>query len=215
MEKAGEKSSSLRNLLGFYPSYAPDDPSMNVSVHSSSSAASRLSPFLNVDPYVNAEPEFILPEGANRTRGRFEFAFGTIGSGVMMGGAFGGVNGLVSGCRATQVMTGKVRRTQMINYVSKTGSSSANALGVMAVMYSGFGCFLSWYRDTDDDANTMASATLTGLLYKSTAGLRRCAIGGGVGFALAAAYCLWRGGEKDRSIVNYVGSKYSSSASKY
>jgi len=212
MEKAEKSSGGLRNLLGFYPSYAPDDPSMNVSVHSSSSAVSKLSPYLNVDPYVNQEPEFILPEGANRQRGRFEFAFGTIGSGVMLGGAMGGVNGLYTGLRATQGMTGKVRRTQLINYVSKTGSSSANALGVMAVMYSGFGCFLSWYRDTDDDANTMASATLTGLLYKSSAGLRRCAIGGGVGFALAAAYCLWRRGEKDRSIVNYVGSKYSSSS---
>jgi import inner membrane translocase subunit TIM23 len=56
--------------------------------------------------------------------------------------------------------------------MSKSGSSSANALGVMAVMYSGFGCFLSWYRDTDDDANTMAAATATGLLYKSSGKLQ-------------------------------------------
>lgn len=57
---------------------------------------------------------------------------------------------------------------RLINYVSKTGASSANALGVIAVMYSGFGCFLSWYRDTDDDTNTLAAATATGLLYKSS-----------------------------------------------
>ena len=35
-------------------------------------------------------------------------------------------------------------------------------------MYSGFGCFLSWYRESDDDYNTLAAATATGLLYKST-----------------------------------------------
>jgi import inner membrane translocase subunit TIM23 len=52
--------------------------------------------------------------------------------------------------------------------MSKQGATSANALGVLAVMYSGFGCFLSWYRDTDDDANTLAAATATGLLYKSS-----------------------------------------------
>lgn len=51
-------------------------------------------------------------EGANRQRGRFEFAFGTIGSGVMVGGAFGGINGLYTGIKATQGMTGNVRRTQ-------------------------------------------------------------------------------------------------------
>jgi len=208
MEKEG---SSIKNLLSFYnPSYAPDDPSMNVSVYSG--GASKLSPYLAVDPYVNSEPEFILPEGANRQRGRFEFAFGTIGSGVMMGGAMGAVNGLYTGFKATQGMTGNVRRAQLINYMSKKGASSANALGIVAVMYSGFGCFLSWYRETDDDANTLAAATATGLLYKSSAGLRRCAIGGGLGFGLAAAYCLWRKGNKDRSIVDYVGSsRYSSS----
>jgi len=209
MEKA--EGASLKSLLGFYsPSYAPDDPSMNVSVYSS--GVSKLSPYLNVDPYINQEPEFILPEGANRQRGRFEFAFGTIGSGVMVGGAFGVVNGLYTGVRATAGMTGNVRRTQLINYMSKSGASSANALGVIAVMYSGFGCFLSWYRDTDDDANTLAAATTTGLLYKSSAGLRRCAIGGGIGLAMSAAYCLWRRGDKDRSIVNYVGSRHSSSS---
>nr|QBH72744.1 hypothetical protein [Isotomurus palustris] len=202
MEKEG---SSIKSLLSFYnPSYAPDDPSMNVSVYSS--GVSKLSPYLSVDPYVNQEPEFILPEGANRQRGRFEFAFGTIGSGVMMGGTVGAVSGLYTGYKATAGMTGNVRRTQLINYMSKQGATSANALGVLAVMYSGFGCFLSWYRDTDDDANTLAAATATGLLYKSSAGLRRCAVGGGVGFALAAAYCLWRKGGQDRSISNYVGS---------
>lgn len=77
-----------------------------------SSGVSKLSPYLNVDPYINQEPEFILPEGANRQRGRFEFAFGTIGSGVMVGGAFGAVNGLYTGVRATAGMTGNVRRTQ-------------------------------------------------------------------------------------------------------
>jgi len=202
MEKEG---SALKNLLSIYnPSYTAEDPSMNVSVYSS--GASKLSPYLNVDPYIAAEPEFILPEGASRQRGRFEFAFGAIGSSVILGAAFGGFSGLYRGYRDTQGQIGKVRRTQLINYVGKQGATSANALGVVALMYSGFGCFLSWYREKDDDANTLAAATATGLLFKSTTGLRRCAIGGALGFGLASAYILWTKGQKDRSIANYISS---------
>jgi len=203
MEKEG---SALKNLLSIYtPSYTPEDPSMNVSVYSS--GASKLSPYLNVDPYAATfEPEFILPEGASRQRGRFEFAFGAIGSSVIAGAAFGGISGLYRGFRDTQGQIGKVRRTQLINYVGKQGATSANALGVAALMYSGFGCFLSWYREKDDDANTLIAATATGLLFKSTAGLRRCAIGGAVGLGLASAYILWTKGQKDRSIANYISS---------
>ena len=50
----------------------------------------------------------------------------------------------------------------------KNGSSIANTLGVVSVMYSGFGVLLSWARGTDDSLNTLAAATATGMLYKST-----------------------------------------------
>jgi len=208
MEKEG---SNLKSLLSFYsPNYTPDDPSMNVSVYSSG-VSKGLSPYLNIDPYVTQEPEFILPEGAARQRGRFEYAFGTIGSGVMIGGTYGSVAGLYTGWKATKSLTGNVRRAQLINYVTKSGASTANALGVAAVMYSGMGCLLSYYRETEDDLNTVVAATATGLLYKSTAGLRRCAVGGAVGFVLAGAYCLWRQGGKDRSIADYIGTRHGSS----
>lgn len=50
----------------------------------------------------------------------------------------------------------------------KQGSATANTLGVLAVMYSGFGVILSWGRGSDDELNTLTAATATGLLYKST-----------------------------------------------
>lgn len=65
-----------------------------------------------MDPYLTSEPEFILPEGAGRQRGRFEFAFGTIGSSVLIGAGFGGVAGLYRGFKETQGQIGRVRRTQ-------------------------------------------------------------------------------------------------------
>lgn len=50
----------------------------------------------------------------------------------------------------------------------KQGSSTANTLGTLAVMYSGFGVLLQWARGEDDEINTLLAGTATGLLYKST-----------------------------------------------
>lgn len=50
----------------------------------------------------------------------------------------------------------------------KQGSATANTLGTLAVMYSGFGVLLSWARGEDDEVNTILAGTATGLLYKSS-----------------------------------------------
>lgn len=78
----------------------------------------------------------------------------------------------------------------MINHVMKQGSGTANTLGTIAVMYSAFGTLLQYSRGEDDDINTVVSGTATGLLYKSTAGLRKCAIGGAMGLGISGLYCL-------------------------
>lgn len=87
---------------------------------------------------------------------------------------------------------------RLVNYVMKQGAKSANTLGVVAVLYSVFGVGLSWARETEDDLNTLAAATATGLMFKSTAGLRKCAKGGAFGFALAAVYCAYNNADKLR-----------------
>lgn len=73
----------------------------------------------------------------------------------------------------------------------KQGSATANTLGALTVMYSGFGVLLQFVRGEDDEVNTVLAGTATGLLYKSTAGLKRCAIGGAVGLSLAGLYSLY------------------------
>lgn len=50
----------------------------------------------------------------------------------------------------------------------KNGASVANTFGVVSLMYSGFGVILSYARGTDDSWNTLAAATATGMLFKST-----------------------------------------------
>lgn len=73
----------------------------------------------------------------------------------------------------------------------KQGSATANTLGSITVMYSAFGVLLQFARGEDDDVNTVLAGTATGLLYKSTAGLKRCALGGAVGLGISGLYCLY------------------------
>lgn len=78
----------------------------------------------------------------------------------------------------------------------KKGSATANTLGSIAVIYSAFGVILTWARGADDDLNTIVAATATGCLYKSTAGLRRCGMGGAIGLGLSAVYAMWNSRDK-------------------
>lgn len=112
---------------------------------------------------------------------------------VMIGAGIGGVAGFYNGIKAANLaqQTGKLRRTQLINHVMKQGSATANTLGTIAVLYSAFGVLLSLARGEDDEANTIVAGAATGLMYKSTAGLRKCMIGGGVGLALSSLWVLY------------------------
>lgn len=155
---------------------------------------SPLSPYLNLDPryLIHDNDEFILPTGANKTRGRFELAFFTIGGCCMTGAAIGAVNGLRLGLKETRDMNwSKPRNVQILNMVTRQGALWANTLGSLALLYSTFGVVIEKVRGAEDDLNTMAAGSLTGLLYKSTAGLRGAARGGFIGLTLTGLYALY------------------------
>jgi len=189
---------------GLFGSYSSSDPTMNVPVSSTNTV---MSPYLNFDPaYVapSQDSQFIFPEGAAHRRGRFELAFSQIGGSVFVGAAAGGMNGIYNGIKETKALqlTGAVRRTQMINFIAKQGASSAQTLGVIALMYSLFGVLLSKTRGAEDELNTLGAATATGMLYKSSAGLKTCLRGGAVGFGLAAVYSLFTSRDRIKGLLN-------------
>ncbi|MEE6488642.1 hypothetical protein FKM82_015300 [Ascaphus truei] len=159
---------------------------------------SPLSPYLNVDPryLVQDTEEFILPTGANKTRGRFELAFFTIGGCCMSGAAFGAMNGLRLGFKETQSMAwSKPKNVQILNMVTRQGALWANTLGSLALLYSAFGVIIEKTRGAEDDLNTVVAGSMTGMLYKSTGGLRAVARGGLAGLALTSAYALYNNWE--------------------
>ncbi|KAJ8250539.1 hypothetical protein COCON_G00224610 [Conger conger] len=136
---------------------------------------SPLSPYLNVDPrYLTQDSdEFILPIGASKARGRFELAFFTIGGCCFTGALFGSLNGLRMGLTETRGMAwSKPRNVQIVNLVTRQGTTWATSLGSLALLYSAFGVALETARGAEDDLNTVAAGTMTGMLYKS-AGIGR------------------------------------------
>uniref|UniRef100_A0A8C8CH87 Translocase of inner mitochondrial membrane 23 homolog a (yeast) n=1 Tax=Oncorhynchus tshawytscha TaxID=74940 RepID=A0A8C8CH87_ONCTS len=140
---------------------------------------SPLSPYLNVDPryLVQDTDEFILPTGASKTRGRFELAFFTIGGCCITGAAFGTVNGLRMGLKDTREM-------------GWTKPRNVQCQGLLSIVFV-FGVAIEKARGAEDDINTVAAGTLTGMLFKSTGGLKGVARGGLVGLALSGAYALY------------------------
>jgi import inner membrane translocase subunit TIM23 len=165
------------------------------------------SPYLNFDPKLlpqTSQPEYIFLEGAgSKQRGRFELFFTEIGTSCLIGATIGGIRGIYSGIKITSMenQTSTYNRTQILNSVFKNGARLANTFGTISVYYSIFGIILEKVRGCEDELNTVAAGTSAGLLYKSTSGLRRCGIGGLIGFSLATVFSLVTSRDKIKEIA--------------
>ncbi|XP_050536094.1 mitochondrial import inner membrane translocase subunit Tim23-like [Daktulosphaira vitifoliae] len=168
------------------------------------------SPYFNYDPSFltqTTKPEYIYLEGAGASqRGRFEMAFSQIGSSCLAGSIIGGLRGMYTGFKTTsgENQTATYKRTQILNNIFKNGARLANTFGTVAVFYSAFGVALQKSRDCDDEFNTIISGAATGMLYKSTGGLKKCGIGGIIGFGLATSYCVITSRDKIKEIVKNI-----------
>jgi import inner membrane translocase subunit TIM23 len=63
-------------------------------------------------------------------------------------------------------------------------------MGSIALIYSLIGAGIGWGRGVDDELNTVASGGLTGLLYRSTAGLKPALRGSLYGLGISSLYVL-------------------------
>ncbi|CAH0403125.1 unnamed protein product [Chilo suppressalis] len=159
-------------------------------------AAAGLSPYLNFDPHYipKTQPEFLYLDDRHMasTARRSNVALPIIGMSFMTGSGLGGMTGLYKGLRATTLagQTGKVRRTQVVNYIMKQGTTTGCTLGIIASFYSCIALGVTWLRDKEDTSNTFIAAATTGVIYKSTAGLRSMGLGAAVGLTLAGVYTL-------------------------
>uniref|UniRef100_A0A674NNU9 Translocase of inner mitochondrial membrane 23 homolog a (yeast) n=1 Tax=Takifugu rubripes TaxID=31033 RepID=A0A674NNU9_TAKRU len=147
------------------------------------SGMSPLSPYLNVDPRYLVQVDMSL-------------SLLTFLAVLVAGATLGALNGLRMGLKETRDMAwSKPRNVQIINMVTRQGASWANSLGSVALLYSAFGVAIEKARGAEDDINTVAAGTLTGMVFKSAGGLKGVARGGLLGFALSGAYALYNNWE--------------------
>jgi len=167
-----------------------------------------VSPYLSVDPFFDEPDEYITLGQNAPQRGRFELAFNQIGGLISMGCIAGASSGFYNGYKKTANLKGPIRRTQMINYMTKRTVAMSNMMGTVAVMYTGLGCLAYFSRGkVEDNYNTVFAGTSTGALYMCAGGLRKAGIGGlfglAVGLGLAALNSVDKDGKKFNSSMYY------------
>lgn len=82
----------------------------------------------------------------------------------------------------------KLRLNSVLNSVTRRGPFLGNSAGVIAMVYNGINSTIGYYRGRHDSANSVMAGALSGMLFKSTRGLRPMLISGGL---VASAAGTW------------------------
>ena len=187
--------------------YSSNDPTMGVSVNANTSS---LSPYLSINPSYLQQgggAEFVFPTDQKKTRTWGERMFSGIGSSYVTGLVIGGSWGFYEGLRNPDGKTMKLRINSVLNGCTRRGPFVANSLGVLALMYSTLDYGIGKLRDKEDQYNSIAAAISTGVIFKSTAGVRAIGIAAALGGSLAVMYNygekLWAG--KGSNVISSPG----------
>lgn len=97
------------------------------------------------------------------------------GTGTMyLGGlALGGLWGMREGARRPLAVSNtRLRINSILNSVTRRGTFIGNSAGVLALVYNGVNCSIDAMRGKHDILGSMGAGGITGVLYKSTAGVK-------------------------------------------
>lgn len=109
----------------------------------------------------------------------------------------GGAWGLQEGLRRSNGQPPKLRLNSVLNAVTRRGPFLGNSAGVIALVYNGINSFIGSMRGKHDSTNSIAAGALSGMIFKSTRGIRPMMISGGIVASVAGAWAvcqtsLWR-----------------------
>lgn len=102
----------------------------------------------------------------------------------------GGAWGLQEGLRRSAAQPPKLRLNSVLNAVTRRGPFLGNSAGVIAMVYNGFNSFIGHIRGKHDAANSIMAGALSGMLFKSTKGVRPVMISGGIVATVAGAWAV-------------------------
>ncbi|KAK7056220.1 Mitochondrial import inner membrane translocase subunit tim23 [Paramarasmius palmivorus] len=101
-----------------------------------------------------------------------DLCYGT-GTMYLSGLAIGGVWGLREGARRPLAVSNtRLRINSVLNSVTRRGTFIGNSAGVLALVYNGVNSSIDAARGKHDTLGSMAAGGITGVLYKSTAGVK-------------------------------------------
>ena len=102
----------------------------------------------------------------------------------------GGAWGLQEGLRRSAGQPPKLRLNSVLNAVTRRGPFLGNSAGVIAMVYNGFNSFIGHMRGKHDSANSVLAGALSGVIFKSTRGIRPMMISGGIVASVAGAWAV-------------------------
>lgn len=110
--------------------------------------------------------------------------------------SLGGVWGMTEGLRRAPVTAPpKIRLNSVLNSVTRRGPFLGNSAGVVAMVYNCVNAALGHTRGRHDAANNIVAGALSGMVFKSTRGLRPMMISGGIVASIAGSWavCVFAG----------------------
>lgn len=104
--------------------------------------------------------------------------------------SLGGAWGLQEGLRRSAGQAPKLRLNSVLNAVTRRGPFLGNSAGVVAITYNLINASIGYARGKHDAANTVIAGGLSGMVFKSTRGLRPMMISGGIVASVAGAWAV-------------------------
>lgn len=102
----------------------------------------------------------------------------------------GGAWGIQEGLRRSSGQPPKLRLNSVLNAVTRRGPFLGNSAGVIALVYNGFNSFIGHMRGKHDSVNSIVAGALSGMIFKSTRGVRPMMISGGIVATVAGAWAV-------------------------
>ncbi|KAB8238160.1 Mitochondrial import inner membrane translocase subunit tim23 [Aspergillus alliaceus] len=121
-----------------------------------------------------------------------DLCYGT-GTTYLTGLTLGGAWGLAEGMRKVPpTAPPKIRLNGVLNAVTRRGPFLGNSAGVVAMVYNGLNSGIGAVRGKHDATNSIVAGALSGMIFKSTRGLKPMMISGGIVATLAGGWAVAR-----------------------
>ncbi|RDA91938.1 hypothetical protein CP533_1304 [Ophiocordyceps camponoti-saundersi (nom. inval.)] len=106
--------------------------------------------------------------------------------------SIGGAWGLREGLLRSDGQPPKLRLNSVLNAVTRRGPFLGNSAGAVAITYNCINSLIGYLRDKHAASNGVLAGALSGMVFKSTRGLRPMMISGGIVGSIAAVWAVFR-----------------------